>query len=405
MKNKHNTKDRPIKTTLALAITLALTSLGGAHAGTTIADASGKEPSVNGGATNFIEPSIYDKLWSLATLYKNDGNSFIQEFKLRGRYHGQYHWLDSDQGDDDGWEDRRTRLGIEGKLFDKKVEFRAEFQSADEFDPFYQLLTDVYLKWKPSEAFNLTVGKQKPQVGAYDWLPSTNAQPTFERSQIFNQLRVERVPGVVADGKIGHWTYQTGIYSNQVDREFGQFDGGFSFSAGIGYDLKHALNTEKADLRFDWLHSENEANDTLLNRYQDIFSTTLWLKEGRWSLVTEAFAGTGGSGRDGDVIGFFILPTYELIPKKLQLVGRYTFSAGDGADAVIAQARYERAALELTGGGRGDQYQAGHLGLQYFIYGDKLKLLAGAEYSHLNGGGNGGDYDGWTALTGIRFSF
>jgi phosphate-selective porin OprO and OprP len=405
MKNKPKTRQTSDKTSLALSAMLLLTALQTANAGTTISELSGKEPSAKDGIITNVEPSIYDKLWSLATLYKDDSNSFIQELKLRGRYHGQYHWLDSDQGSDDGWEDRRIRLGIEGKLFNKKVEFRAEFQSADEFDPFYQLLTDVYLKWKPSEAFNVTVGKQKPQVGAYDWLPSTNFQPTFERSQIFNQLKVDRAPGIVVDGKIAHWTYQAGIYSNQVDREFGQFDGGVSFSAGIGFDLKDALNTEKADLRVDYLHSEIDPNDTLLNRYENIFSATLWLKEGRWSLVTEAFAGTGRSGKDGDVIGFFILPTYDVIPKKLQLVGRYTFSAGDGADSVIAQTRYERAAPELTGGGRGDQYQAADLGIQYFIYGDRLKLLAGAEYSQLNGGGNGGDYDGWTALTGIRFSF
>ena len=402
MKTKHKTKQTSKKTSLALSAVLLLAPVDSAHAGSTI---SGKEPSVNDSATKQAEPSLFDKIWSLATLYKNDSNSFIQEFKLRGRYHGQYHWLDSDQGSNDGWEDRRTRLGIEGKLFNKQVGFRAEFQSADEFDPFYQQLTDVYLKWNPSAALNLTVGKQKPQIGAYDWLPSTNPQPTFERSQIFNQLRVERAPGVVIDGKIDHWTYQAGIYSNRVDHEFGQFDGGVSFTAGIGYDLKDLLNTEKADLRFDYLHSEIDPNDTLMNRYSDIFSTTLWLKKDRWGLVTEAFAGTGGSGNDGDVVGFFILPTYDLIPMKLQLVGRYTFSVGDGADSVIAQPRYERAAPELTGGGRGDQYQAGYVGLQYFIHGDKLKLLGGIEYAKLNGGGNGGDYDGWTALTGIRFSF
>jgi phosphate-selective porin OprO and OprP len=47
----------------------------------------------------------------------------------------------------------------------------------------------------------------------------------------------------------------------------------------------------------------------------------------------------------------------------------------------------------------------GYPGLQYFIYGDNLKLMTGVEYANLNGGGNGGNCSGWTALTGIRFSF
>ena len=78
---------------------------------------------------------------------------------------------------------------------------------------------------------------------------------------------------------------------------------------------------------------------------------------------------------------------------------------GDGPDSVFAQTRYERSAPALTGGGRGREYHAGYPGLQYFICGDKLKLLAGAEYAHLNGGGNGGGFEGLTVLTGIRLSF
>lgn len=394
--------DKPLKTKLnIIAASLILSVI--AHAGTAadITTSSGKEPT-NNGATKQVEPSIYDKIWGLATLYKNDSNPFIEEFKLRGRYQGQYHWVESDQGNEQSWEDRRSRFGFDAKLFDKKIELRVDAQSSDEFNPFYNGLVDAFIKWKPSDSFSLTLGRQKPQIGYYDFVQSSNNQPTFERSQIFNQLRVDRVTGALAEGKIGKFTYQAGIYSNDIDLEFGTFDGGIAYGAGIGYDLKHALNTEKADLRFDWLHSDIEDGTNILNRYADLFSTTLWLKEGRYSLVTEAFYGTDETP---DVFGFFIQPTYDLILKKLQLVGRYTFSTGNGADSVQAQSRYERRAPDLTGSGKGDQYQAAYVGLQYFIYGDKLKVLAGAEYASVNGGGNGGDYDGWTYLTGIRFSF
>jgi len=351
------------------------------------------------------DKSAFDEIWGLATLYKNDANPFIQEFKLRGRYQGQYYWLDSDQGDDDDWENRRSRFGFDAKFFDKKIEVRLDAQSNDAFDPFYDRLVDAYIKWKPSESFSLTVGKQKPQIGYYDWLQSKNNQPTFERSQIFNQLRVDRATGAVVEGIHGHWTWQAGVYSNDVNREFSQFEGGWSYGAGFGYDFKHALDVEKADWRFDWLHSDHDSVDSVLNRYDDILSSSLWVKTGYWNFVTEAFYAAGGSGRDGDIFGVFFQPTYDIVPKKLQIVGRLTWTTGDGRDSVIAQSRYERAAPGLTGGGRGDEYYAGYLGLQYFIYGDKLKLMAGAEYAHLDGGGNGRDFEGVTALTGIRFSF
>jgi hypothetical protein len=351
------------------------------------------------------DKSGFDELWGLATLYKNDANPILQELKLRGRYQGQYHWLDSDEGDSDDWENRRSRLGFDAKLFDRKIEIRLDTQSSAEFDPFYDRLVDAYIKWKPSKSFSLTAGRQKPQIGFYDWLESTNGQPTFERSQIFNQLRVDRATGLVAEGKHGHWTGQAGAYSNDIDREFGGLDGGWSYGAGIGYDFKDAWQLDKATWRLDWLHSDHDAVDSVLNRYENLLSTSLWVMRGAWNFVTEAFYATGGEGRDGDVFGVFFQPTYDLIPKKLQLVGRLTWTAGDGPDSVIAQSRYEREAPALTGGGRGDQYFAAYLGLQHFIYGDKLKLLAGAEYAHLDGGGNGGDFEGVTFLTGLRVSF
>jgi hypothetical protein len=186
-----------------------------------------------------------------------------------------------------------------------------------------------------------------------------------------------------------------------VDREFGRFDGGISYGTGLGYDLKESLGLDKADWRLDWLHSDSEENDTVLNKYEDIISSTLWLKDGRWSFVAEAFLATGGAP---DVFGFYLQPTYDVIPEKLQLVGRYSVSTGDGAESVSLQKRYEAQAPNLESGGKGETYQSIYLGLQYFIYGDRLKFLAGAEYSHLSGG-SGRDYEGLTFLSGVRFSF
>ncbi len=357
------------------------------------------------GTPSAEETAAFEALWQAFTLYKDDSNPILQEFKLRGRYHGQYHWLDSNQGDTDAWEDRRSRFGFDAKLFDKKIEVRLDFQSNDGFEDAYDRLVDAYVKWKPSEALAVTAGRFKPQIGYHDFLQSTNAQPVFERSQIFNQLRVDRATGLAVEGKSGSFSWQTGVYSNDTDREFGAFGGSYSFGAGIGYDAKEALGWDRADLRLDWLHSGHDADDFLFNRYDDIVSATFWGQCGPWGIAVEAFHASGGGGPDGDVFGCYIQPTYDLIPKRLQLVGRYSFATGDGPDSVVRQTRYESEAPALTGGGRGDEYHALYLGVQYFIHGDKLKLMAGAEYASLDGGGNGGDYDGITWLSGIRFSF
>ena len=74
------------------------------------------------------------------------------------------------------------------------------------------------------------------------------------------------------------------------------------------------------------------------------------------------------------------------------------------AQSVSLQRRYEVEAPNLSAGGKGETYQSIYLGVQYFIYGDRLKVLAGAEYSHLSGG-TGKDFEGLTFLTGVRLSF
>ncbi len=353
-----------------------------------------------------------DEWWSYATLYKNDANPILEEFKLRGRYQGQYWDTDADQGSQSNWEDRRSRFGFDAKLFEKKIEIRADFQSNDGFNDFYDGLVDAYIRWKPTSSLSFTLGKMKPLIGQYDFLESTNTQPTFERSQIFNQLGVNRATGFTAEGSLDEFSWRAGIYSNDTptntggsgafgDGEFGDLNGGISTTLGVGYDLKEILHTEKADIHLDWLHSEREAGDFVLARYDDIVSATFAVKQEAAAIVFESFFAAGGDGDDSDVYGFYVQPTYDIIPKKLQLVGRYSYANSAGPLGVIAQSRYEKPIA--TGGARGDNYNSFYGGVQYFIYGDKLKVLAGAEWAQLKG--NGEAYQGTTLLTGIRFSF
>ena len=55
------------------------------------------------------ETSAFDEIWSFANLYKDDRNPILEEFKLRGRYQGQYWDTDANQGSQSNWEDRRSR--------------------------------------------------------------------------------------------------------------------------------------------------------------------------------------------------------------------------------------------------------------------------------------------------------
>ena len=362
-------------------------------------------------ATEFVEPNIFEKIWGYTTLYKDDLNPILQEFKLRGRYQGQYWDVDADQGSQSHWEDRRSRFGFDAKLF-------------DQFEDFYDGLVDAYVRWKPKTWISFTAGKTKPLIGQYDWLEPTITQPTFERSQIFNQLNINRATAFTVDGTTDAWSWRAGVYSNDTpattggsgsfgDGEFGDLNGGIAGSVGVGYDFKHLLDLEKADFRIDWLHSDREADDLVLGRYDDIASSTFWVKKGYAAVVFEAYYATGGDPvtqgankklDNSDVFGFFIQPTYDIIPQKLQLVGRYSYANSDGPFGVQGQSRYERKVTTKSSGGVGNSYNSLYAGAQYFIHGDKLKLMAGAEWAEINAPNND-TYDGVTLLSGIRLSF
>ena len=126
--------------------------------------AEGAEPQ---SGVPFVSTGTFDQLWSHATLYKDARNPILQEFKLRGRYHGQYWDVDDSTGSQSDWEDRRSRLGFDAKLFEKKLEIRADFQSNDGFNDIYDGLVDAYLRWKPVSWLSITAGKTKPLIGQY----------------------------------------------------------------------------------------------------------------------------------------------------------------------------------------------------------------------------------------------
>ena len=354
------------------------------------------------------EKAALDSWWKAATLYKDPENPILQEFKLRGRYQGQYHDVDASQGSDADWEDRRSRIGFDAKLFHSRVELRADFQSNDGFLDGYDGLVDAYIRWHATDQVVVAAGRMKTLIGWYDWLQSSVDQPTFERSQVFNQLAVDRATGLSIEGMNGKWSWSVGVYSNAIDPDrqsladaFGEFNGSWSYAIGGGYDFSEDSGFDTSAVYLNWLHSGRDADDGVLNRYQDIVSLTWHAAEGPWTLVMECFLATGGRGTDGDVVGGFIQGTWDLVPGRIQAVGRISATAGDGPNSLRGQRRYE----STVSPARGDRYHALYLGTQYLIHGQKLKLMAGVEYSSLNGGPLNREFDGFTWLSGVRFSF
>ncbi len=102
-----------------------------------------------------------------------------------------------------------------------------------------------------------------------------------------------------------------------------------------------------------------------------------------------------GLGERSNAVGLMLMPTFD-ITRKLQIVGRYELASSDKNRGLSGQRRYENLA---PGAGPGNLYNAAYLGLNYYIHGHKLKLMAGMEYANMRGPRG---FEGVTYLAGVR---
>lgn len=287
-----------------------------------------------------------------------------------------------------------------------------------DLDPFYRQIYDLTLTYAPSDAVNIGIGKYKANNFGIEQLTSSKEILTFERSLLSNLLFPGELTGARFNGKKDHWIYALGLYSGDITPEFSDFETGTVIQASLGYDFHEELGIEKALVKIDWQHSNDARNGlnvgdeprvsaTSSGLYTNSFSFNGTFEQGKWGLYTDLL-GANGRGTTGDVWGIILIPSYYLTDG-LQLVARYQYAHGDN-DGLRLQSRYERLTAPpvgtLTDGGRGENYHAFYLGLNYYLYGHKLKLMAGAEYHTMdNGNDAGGKFDGITGLAGVRMFF
>jgi len=380
--------------------------------------------------------SAYDKIWSAATLYKDEDNPVIQEFSLQGRLQLQYFNLDSNVGDldtedyknasaandervwGDHFEVRRARFGFKSKLF-RTFKFEGQINVDTDADAnLYKDIYDLYLTYAPSDAMNISIGKTKVKFTREQEVSSKEIL-TFERSLLSNLLFPGELTGVWVNGKgiKGGWLYEAGIYGSDRQRDISEFDAGAVILGKIGYDYASAMDLDSAVASLHVMHNTEPGyvETVTANNYtpsaSPAFSTSIALTnditKGRFGLMTEAVYGFGDNR--ADVYGLTIIPSY-FIADGLQVVGRLQVAASNGGDGITLPGRYEGltnnavvnaadrpALLERTG----STYTAAYVGLNYYLYGHKLKLMTGLEYAKLGGG----DYEGYTAMTGLRMFF
>ena len=355
-----------------------------------------------------------ERIFALGKLYRDDSNPVIEEFDLTGRMQVDYYHVDASSGvppkngEVDFFEMRRFRLGEDAWFGDRHLELKADLDtnldSRHATRVFYNRMTNLYANVVVDDAFKVKVGKQEPHFG-YDREVSDTLQPFFERSffddQIFNNTANDYVTGVTAYGNVGHFGYLASMYSLSVNRELGTFNGGQGYLGEVNYDFKSALKADKALWTLDYLHAAGlNSNSKVFNTTHNAAATYFDYKLGRMGLVTQLGYQNGVASK-GDVYDFMLMPTYD-ITTNLQAEFRYALGLGTEGNSITMLTRQQAQVAK----GNGNEINSVYLGLNYFICGYNLHLMAGLQYDRLTGGtGPNAGFDGWTPLAGLRMFF
>jgi phosphate-selective porin OprO/OprP len=267
-----------------------------------------------------------------------------------------------------------------------------------ERNPFYMRFTDAYVAWQKHPASVITVGKQSvpfTQEGA----TSSKELITIDRSNLVNNIwfTQEYMPGASVSGRIAPWSYRAGVYSSgAANREFGRFNGGVFTLGVVGYDFAKRLGVREAVLTANYVYQHPDANNTFTKRFEHIGSLHFRLEQPKWGVRSDVSRTAGYLGQH-DLWAAMVMPYFNATAK-LQFVTRYTWIRSDGVNG-IALNTYESRVVR----GLGDRYDEGYLGVNYYVYGHRLKLQSGVQFAGMRDrAGDGGAYSGTSWTTGLR---
>jgi len=391
----------------------------------------------------FIGDSTYDKIWSLFTLYKDGSNPVLQEFALQGRLQVQYADGNSNGHFDiqdfkngspanaqtvwgDKFEARRSRLGFTSTWFESwKLEGLMDADTNDGAENFYRDIYELYLTYASSAALNVTIGKMKGRFDREQEI-SDKDMLIFERGLLSNLLYPGELTGVRVNGTgiAGHWLYELGVYGSDRASAFAGFEHGSLVLGKIGYDYAAQAGLTTAVVSLHYVHNSGPGYKepdsgvyyaSASPSFTDSIALTNDITLGRFGLTTDINYGIGFSGtaqqagkpivvNQADVLGITLIPSF-LITERLQCVGRFQVATSADGTGLSLYSRYEKYAPVVApvkpGKDTGNTYTSGYVGLNYYLYGHRLKVMSGIEVSHLGGG----EYSGYTFLSGLRLAF
>lgn len=320
--------------------------------------------------------STFDEIWNNAVIFGDREDKSELSLKLRGRYHGQGFNVDGDGAQDRSWEHRRVRLGADVNINEKWTfgfDFNMKRDSEDDTIENFDFISFSY-KW--SDNTEISFGKLRRSPLTREDGTSSNNIITLERSQLTSRFFMDNLGGLYVEHQSGDWTLGGGILNGNTeeDMRLPTFEGAMLLQANAAKQIND--NTE---VRFDYLYNPGDLDNNDVQPYEHIMSLNSESQFGKFGLITDLIYAAALPEASGDLYGVVFMPHY-MLTQKVQIVGRYTWTGSDTDNGIRLLNRYDRRAVPEDFE-RGDKHQAVYFGLNYYLYGHKLKLMSGIEYS------------------------
>lgn len=333
-----------------------------------------------------------DTLKNMGKVYSNEDNSVIQEVKIFGRAHVQWNSSDGDSAGEsfngDGEELRRLRLGASVSFlngYKAVARLNLEEGGFGDTELGYDSFDELYLQygkknWLGFDSASIGYGRYKVYFGGEEHQSSKRIK-TIERSAINNRFGSARPTGAVLKAKKDGVEYIFGVWSTEPDPEAWA-----GWGSGTALQGSATFDAFEGEVILDFVYADDaDAQDTVFD-YDWAGSVTYNRSFGRYNLLANVTLSEAG---DVDPRGIVLLPTYSIIPKKLEAAFRYQW-ANSSADSGVPRSSSSRgirrvAREEGLPTGSGDDYQAIYAGLNYYVAGDNLKFMMGVEYETIDG--------------------
>lgn len=354
-------------------------------------------------AADSDSPEWAKTLKNMGKVYSNKESSFVQEVKLFGRAHYQWNYSDGESADQefdgDGDELRRLRAGASIKFLDgfkALARLNLEEGGFDDTDLGYDNFDELYLEYKQKDwmgfdSATVGYGRYKLLFGGEEHQSSKRIK-TIERSAINNRFGSNRPTGLQVKAKRGDVDYILGVWSAEFERETWA-----GWDEGVVLQGSAEFTAAEGNVILDVVYADDADNEDSIFDYDWATSLTYNRSFGKYNVLANATVSEDGGA---DPVGIVLLPTFYLIPNKLEAAFRYQWShaTGDGNAPRSSSSRGIRRVARNEGvpTGAGDDYHAVYAGLNYYVAGDNLKFMTGLEYEQIDG-------DSATELDGISF--